>query len=87
MAELPINANISEIDGAHYPVRLEWVPRVGELIDLYSFIDTSTGQPPAHRYEVVQVVHQLYDVTDKEPKGHHFITVHVKPSKSSFLAS
>ena len=50
MAELPINANISEVDGAYYPVRLLWVPRVGELIDLYSFIDTVDHNQPAHRF-------------------------------------
>lgn len=89
MAELAItaNANVSEVGGAYYPVRLEWLPRVGELIDLYSFLDTSTGHPPVHRYEVVQVVHHVYDVTDKFPKGHHVVTVFVKPSQSSVFDS
>lgn len=88
--ELPINANISEIDGPHYPVRLEWIPRVGDLIDLYSFIDTATKHPPVHRYEVVQIVHKMYDVTDKVSggeEGHHFVTVHVKPSQSHFFGN
>ncbi len=87
MADVPaaVNANIKEVDGAHYPVRLNWVPRIGELIDLYSLMDTSTGDPPVHQYEVVQVVHRLYDVTEKVQKGFHFITVFVKPSSASFF--
>jgi hypothetical protein len=85
MAELPINANISELGGALYEVRLQWVPRVGELIDLYSFVDTVAHQPPAHRYEVVQVIHRLHDVTDKTDlgrDGHHFVRILVKRSTS-----
>jgi hypothetical protein len=85
MAELPINANISEIDGSYYPVNLQWVPRVGELIDLWSFIDQADKRPPARHYEVVQVVHRIHDVTDKggrEHKGAHFLTVHVKQAQS-----
>lgn len=81
--ELPIDANISEIDGPHYPVRLACLPHVGDLIDLYSFIDTATKHPPAHRYEVVRVVHKMYDVTDKVSEaadGHHFVTVVVRQS-------
>ncbi len=87
MADVPatVNATIKEVDGAHYPVRLNWVPRIGELIDLYSLIDASTGDPPDHQYEVVQVVHRLYDVTKKEPEGFHFITVFVKPSSASLF--
>jgi hypothetical protein len=85
MAELPINANISEIDGAYYPVQLKWVPRVGELIDLWSFIDQVGNYPPMHHYEVVQVVHKLYDVTDHAREGHHFVTVYVRPSQSNFF--
>jgi hypothetical protein len=90
MAELPINANISEIDGAFYPVRLEWVPRVGELIDLWSFADEAASHPPGHRYEVVQVVHKLHDLTEKSHvarEGYHFVTVYVRPSQDGSLRS
>ncbi|OGL26556.1 MAG: hypothetical protein A3G44_15615 [Candidatus Rokubacteria bacterium RIFCSPLOWO2_12_FULL_73_47] len=79
------NANIAEIGGAYYPVRLEWLPRVGDLIQLYSFLDTATGHEPGHRWEVVQVVHELRDVTEKRPEGFHFVTVLVKPSQSSLF--
>lgn len=59
---------------------------MGDLIDLHSFIDTSTRHQPAHQYEVVQVVHRLYDVTDKQPEGYHFVTVFVKPSQSALFS-
>lgn len=77
------NANIQEINGgAYYQVRLEWVPRVGELIDLWSFVDQASGDAPAHRYEVVQVVHKFQDVS-KKSEGAHFVTIHVRPSGSN----
>lgn len=46
MSNLPIEANICEIDGAYYPVRLHAIPRVGELIDLFSFIEQAAQEPP-----------------------------------------
>lgn len=88
MAELPINADICEVNkGAFYTVRLDWVPRVGELIDLFSFIDQADGNAPKHYYEVVQVVHKLHDMTEKVPqanKGHHYVSVFVKPATREF---
>lgn len=33
-----INANICEIDGAYYQVHLDWIPRVGDKIDLFSYM-------------------------------------------------
>jgi hypothetical protein len=88
MSKPPIEVNICEIDGAYYPVRLYAVPRVGELIDLYSLIDQSTNHPPVKHYEVVQVVHKMYDVSEKishAKDGHHFVSVYVKPSDSEFF--
>ena len=84
----PIEVNVSEIDGAYFPVRLHAIPRVGDLIDLYSSIDHSTGHPPRKHYEVVQVLHKLHDVTDKVPHatGHHFLTIVVKPSTSKYFS-
>ena len=79
-----VNANVSEVGGAYYPVHLEWVPRVGELIDLWSFIDQASGHAPAHRYEVLQVVHKLHDVSEKGD-GAQFVTVFVKPSTSTLF--
>jgi hypothetical protein len=81
------NANISEIDGPYYPVRLSWIPRAGELIDLWSFIDQRAGDQPVHRYEVVQVVHKIHDIDPSKPdaEGAHFVTVHVRPAGSPFF--
>jgi hypothetical protein len=88
-ADLPVNANICEInDGAYYRVRLNWVPRVGELIDLFSFLDQADAHPAKHYYEVVQVVHQMYDVTEKVAQslsGYHYVNVYVRPTTSEYL--
>lgn len=83
MADLPVNANIVVEGGAYYRVRLEWLPRAGDLVELYSFLDQASGHPTPGRYEVVRVVHELHDVTDKAPasmKGYHYVSVHVRPS-------
>mgnify|MGYP001272455343 FL=1 len=84
MAKRPANANadVAFVDGPSYPVRLAWLPREGDLIDLYSFVDKTMGKKPTHRAEVVQVVHYLHDVSDKtnDQQERHFVTVHVKSS-------
>jgi hypothetical protein len=79
-----VDANICIVDGPHYPVRLKWVPRVGEIINLYSLIDATAKDPDAfHSLEVEAVVHHLYDVSEKHPEG-HFVTVFAQPSRSKF---
>lgn len=50
-----------------------------------SFLDAASGDPAAHRYEVVSVEHELSDVTAKEPMGAHKVTVHVKPGAEHTL--
>ena len=89
IVEERVNANICEIDGAYYQVHLKWLPRVGDLIDLYSLVDAAARLPPYHRYEVVQVVHKLHDLEKEDTKpysgGHHFVEVYVKPSQSKFF--
>jgi hypothetical protein len=87
----PIEANLVEIaTGVYYPVRLYAVPRVGELVELLSFIEAADNRPRQMRYQVVQVVHNLYDAAgDASAKGHatglHFVTVFVKRSVSKFF--
>jgi hypothetical protein len=93
MSNLPVNAHIIEIDeggegGAFYPVRLHWVPRPGDLIDLYSFLDDKSGHPPQHYYEVVRVVHKLHDIAETVTHtlgGHHFAEIYVRPSQDNLL--
>jgi hypothetical protein len=88
MSELPIEATIHEIDGAYYNVRLHAIPRVGELIDFWSFLNQATGHEPAKHYEVIQVVHKVYDVSEKTPRskgGHQSVNVFVKPASSKFF--
>lgn len=75
-------------DGPYYEVRLHSIPRIGELIVLFSFVDMNSGHPPKKHYEVVQVVHDLHDVSEKIPQakeGVHSVTVFVKPFQSPFL--
>lgn len=90
MSKPPIQANIVETDsGIYYPVRLYVVPRAGELIKLFSFIEQADKRPPVRRYEVVQIVHDVHDVTERVSQsegGHHFVTVFVKPSDSEFFS-
>lgn len=85
----PIEANIVEIDdGPFFPVRLFSIPSVGELIDLWSLIDQKAGHHPRRHYEVVAVVHKLYDIpNDADPgrMGGHFVTVFAKPSTSPYF--
>ena len=91
MAKLPIEANICEEGGAYYQVRLSTVPRVGELIELFSFVDQEEGKPPEKRqYEVVQVKHDLHDVSRRNPRfqdGHHFVHIFVQPAASKFFSN
>ena len=86
MPRVESNAHIKEEgQGAYYNVRLEFVPREGDLIDLWSYEDQGTGHPPAHRYEVVKIVHKVYDISDKtDPggKGGQFVTVIVRDAIS-----
>lgn len=57
------------------------VPKKGERIELYSFIDQSTGHQPNHSYEVINVIHTIHDVTEKYTpslNGAHEIKIIVK---------
>ena len=65
------------------------MPHVGELIELFSFIEQADSRPPVRHYEVVQLVHDVHDVTERVSQsegGHHFVTVFVKPSDSKFFS-
>ena len=64
MPDLPVNAHIQEMPaevkvgveptaldrqfGAYYPATLKWIPRVGDLIKLFSQIDAASGHEPTH---------------------------------------
>jgi hypothetical protein len=89
MVDPQIEANIVEVDdGRYFPVRLHTIPAVGDLIDLWSFIDQKAGHSPRRLYEVVAVVHGLYDVPEDakpERRGGHLVTVYAKPSSSKFF--
>lgn len=90
MEDLPNNANIVDEKGVFYQVTLTWVPRVGELIDLYSHVDQADNNQSRHHYEVLQVVHLVHDVTNKVQrslKGAHFVTIHVRRSANKFFTS
>ncbi len=89
-----IDARIVEInDGPYFNVRLHAVPRVGDFIDLYSLVDEAANYPPNKHYEVVQVMHKLFDVPENVAPdtrqsyvaGTQSVTVFVKPATSNFF--
>jgi hypothetical protein len=79
-----IEASLTEVDtGIFYQVKLHAIPHVGELIDLWSFVEQVANNNAIKRYSVVQVVHKVYDVTDKVPRGmlgSHYVNIFVKES-------
>jgi len=79
-----INAIVRETgDGPYFEVKLSHIPQKGDLISLYSHLDKAEGYPATHHYEVVKVVHEIHDVTDKAPHSindHHEVLVVVKQS-------
>ena len=90
MSALPINANIYEVDaepgnGRYFPVRLNWVPRVGELIEMTSFAEIAAKHTQyILQYKVIQVVHYIGDLSDKfehTQKGSHSVVVHVEKTQ------
>jgi|GEM_PF-5602272 len=88
MTSLPVNGHIKEVEGAYYQVHFSWVPRPGELIDLYSFVDASTGHQARRFFEVIQVIHEIHDIVDRLDKsttGNHFVTVVVRESSNPLL--
>jgi hypothetical protein len=87
MSDFPTNAIIAEVDGGpFYRVRLEWVPRVGELIELFSYTEMQANNPSKMSYEVVQILHDVHEVAESVPlslKGAHSVTVFVRTSNSA----
>jgi hypothetical protein len=85
LSDTTVNAKICVIDdSAYYQVRLQWIPRMGEVIDLFSHVDAAFGHPPIHLYKVVQVIHKLHDVAKDSPQAQaaaHFVEIHVKPTQ------
>ncbi len=90
MENKTFNANIVEIGGAHYQVILQWVPRVGELIHIFSHVDTQSGDEANHHFEVMKVIHQMSDVPKNNangPGGQHFVSVYVRRSMDAIFST
>ncbi len=94
MNKTTIEAQLVEINnGPHFNVTLYDVPRVGDLIDLYSLVNEAANYRPDKHYEVVQILHKLCDVPgnlgpdsrEALVAGAHLVTVFVKPSTSDFF--
>ena len=94
MSKPHIEAQVIEINGGPYfNVTLHAVPNVGDLIHLYSLVDEAADYPPNKQYEVVQVLHRLYDVPEGLTPdsrqafvaGTHYVRIFVKPSTSNFF--
>lgn len=92
MSEPTIKAQVFEInDGPYFNVTLSSVPRVGELIHLYSLVDEAAKKKQTdYYYEVVQVTHKLFDVPENlrsdSPQaivaGSHHVIIYVKHSSN-----
>ena len=85
MGSFPVNANICEVNGPYYPVKLTWIPRVDDLIDLRSYSEQTDGTQPARHYKVVQVVHRIREIAEKGSRsdgGFHFVEIYVAPAES-----
>lgn len=67
---LGVESIIEYDDEVHYNVRLLFVPRVGERIELQSLVETANGKPQPKPSEVTAVIHQLIDVKDEHGGGH-----------------
>jgi hypothetical protein len=87
MAELPINAVIEIKGGASYQVRLECIPRAGEFIHLDSLLEVADRRSEtSFNLEVIQILHEITDVTDKVTngqKGRHSVRVYAKKSDAA----
>lgn len=73
-----IYANIREgNDGPFYEVRLHFVPRVGETVELTSFANVESGHASEQfkKYTVKAVRHMIYDITEKWPDGMHEVEI------------
>jgi hypothetical protein len=74
--------------GPFYEVLLHEVPCVGELIELTSLVEFAERKPQKHHYKVVQVVHEVFEVSKKIPQskgGRHVVDVFVKPASSKLF--
>src|SRR5436309_7934125 len=94
MAKAPIEAIVVEInDGPFFEVTFHALPRTGELIHLYSIVDARAHKQTDYFYEVVQVLHKLFDVPrdltpdsrDAMVAGTHTIVVFVRQTKSALF--
>jgi hypothetical protein len=92
MADFPASANgiILEEGGPYYQVKFNWVPRVGELIDLTSLLEIRQNRTDESRrfYAVVAVVHMIHDVVEGGERpfhGQHNLKVMVKKCESKYF--
>ena len=94
MSKPNIEGQVIEIDdGPFFNVTLHAVPKVGELIHVYSLVNEAADYPPDKQYEVVQVLHKLYDVPERVAPdsrqalvaGTHYVQIFVKRSTSNFF--
>ncbi|HEY0459201.1 MAG TPA: hypothetical protein VGC97_08695 [Pyrinomonadaceae bacterium] len=80
MSEVKFNGTIHEEDGTYYQVQLEFVPRIGEFINFHSFVELIDDNPAYKYYEVIRIVHEITDVTNRVTydTGSQFVSIYVK---------
>lgn len=83
-----IEASIHEIDGPYFLVKLQSIPAKGDLIDFFSFVDANEPSHGKYRYEVVQIVHYIHDLSEKTGNfvdGAQAVRIYVKKTVSEFF--
>ena len=85
MNEVKFNGTIHEEDGTYYQVQLEFIPRIGESIKFHSIVDQLDKYPALKYYEVIRIVHEISDVTNRvaNAKGSQYVSIYVKKFESS----
>jgi hypothetical protein len=83
-ADFPKNTNaqifIIEPDGtegAYYNTNLAFLPRVGEALELTSYLDMKSEHPYVHSLKVERVEHFMGDITGDEV-GHHLARIYAR---------
>ena len=89
--ETEANAKIIEPNGVYYSIRLSWLPRVGDAIELRTFVvapEDSAEETAAQckPYRITKVVHCVNDVklpAETNRGGDHQIHLYVEKGEFS----
>lgn len=88
-----VAATIFDVDReVHYPARLVHIPRAGELVKFFSYLDSASGHEmhdaTGFYFEVVQVRHDLADLVENNERSQmakQSVTIFVRRSYDPML--